>query len=92
MVEAEEREITMNNVDSKLEARDPNVRLFLGLDHGNGKALGLNERWAYNIVKQVGNYRESFERNLGTGSALGFGRGVNALWNKGGAMYAPPLR
>ena len=92
MIEAEEREITQNNLASKLEAKDPNVRLLLGVVPGNGKALGLDEKWAYNILKQVGNYGESFERNLGQGSPLKFGRGINALWTKGGVMYPLPLR
>ncbi len=92
MVEAEEREITRNNVDGKLEAKDVNVQILLGVRPGNGKILGLDEKWAYNIVKQVGNYGEVFERNVGAASPLKFGRGVNALWTKGGAMYAPPLR
>lgn len=92
MLEAEEREITRNNVDVKLEAQDPIVRRLLGVVAGNGKSLGLDEKWAYNIVKQVGNYGESFDRNLGGGSPLKFGRGINALWTKGGAMYPLPLR
>ena len=91
MVEADEREITTNNVEGKLEAHDLNVKTFLGVTPGNGKVLGLDEKWVYNIIKQVGNYGESFERNLGQGSDLKFGRGINALWTKGGAMYAPPL-
>ena len=92
MLEAEEREITTNDVDGKLDARDINVKVLLGVTPGNGKKLGLDEKWVYNIVKQVGNYGESFERNLGMGSDLKFGRGINALWTKGGAMYSPPLR
>jgi general L-amino acid transport system substrate-binding protein len=92
MLEAEEREITRNDVDGKLEAQDPNVRVLLGVVPGNGKALGLGERWAYNIIKQVGNYGESFEHNLGLKSPLQFQRGINALWSKGGIMYALPLR
>ena len=92
MLEAEEREITQNNVDVKLEAQDPNVRLLLGVVPGNGKVLGLGERWAYTIIKQVGNYGESFNRNLGAGSPLNFGRGINVLWTKGGVMYPLPLR
>jgi general L-amino acid transport system substrate-binding protein len=93
MVEAEEREITKNNVDGRRQdATDPNVRMLLGADPGNGKALGLDEKWAYNVIKQVGNYSEIFERNVGQRSALGFARGTNALWNKGGLMFALPLR
>lgn len=59
---------------------------------GNGKALGLDEKWAYNIIKQVGNYAESYERNLSMASPLKFQRGINALWFKGGLMYPLPLR
>jgi general L-amino acid transport system substrate-binding protein len=68
------------------------VRLFLGVTPGNGKALGLDEAWAYNIISQVGNYGQSFEFNLGKRSPLKLGRGINALWSEGGQMYAPPLR
>jgi len=57
-----------------------------------GKALGVDEKWVYNIVKQVGNYGESFERNVGMGSPLKIARGLNALWSKGGVQYAPPIR
>ncbi|HID70378.1 MAG TPA: amino acid ABC transporter substrate-binding protein, partial [Desulfobacterales bacterium] len=57
-----------------------------------GKGLGLNNDWAYQIIKQVGNYGEIFERNVGTGSPLNIARGLNALWSKGGIMYAPPVR
>lgn len=92
MIEAEERQITQNNVVGKLEAQDPAVRLFLGVTPGNGKTLGLDEKWAFNVIRQVGNYEESFERNLGQRSPLGFARGLNALWSKGGLMYAPPFR
>ncbi len=92
MLEAEEREITQNNVTGKVEAQDPNVRRLLGVAPGNGRALGLDEKWAYNIIKQVGNYSDSFERNLGQDSPLKFGRGINALWTKGGVMYPLPLR
>jgi general L-amino acid transport system substrate-binding protein len=92
MVEAEERGLTPRSIDAlKRGVSDPALRLFLGVDPGNGKALGLSEDWAYNIVAQVGNYGEVYEKNVGMGSALKFARGVNALWNKGGLMYAPPL-
>ncbi len=91
MVEAEERGITSANVDSSLQSPDINVQRFLGVIYGNGKILGLDEKWAYNIVKQVGNYGESFERNIGQGSPLKFARGANALWTKGGIMFSPPF-
>jgi general L-amino acid transport system substrate-binding protein len=92
MLEAEEREITRANVDQERRSQDQEVRLFLGVAPGNGKALGLDEDWAYNIVKQVGNYSEIYERNVGMNSSLKLGRRINALWNQGGQMYPPPLR
>lgn len=93
MLEAEERGISAKNIDSlKREVVDPSLRVLLGVDPGNGKALGLGEDWLYNVIKQVGNYGEIYEKNVGQGSALKFGRGVNALWSKGGLMYPLPLR
>ncbi len=65
---------------------------FLGATPGMGKALGLDDKWAYNIIKQVGNYSEIFERNVGVNTQLGLERGLNALWNKGGIMYPAAFR
>ena len=92
MLEAEERGITQGNVDEQMGSNDALVKRLLGVTPGNGKALGLDEKWAYNIVKQVGNYGESFERNVGQGSPLKLQRGANGLWTKGGLMYPLPLR
>jgi general L-amino acid transport system substrate-binding protein len=92
MLEAEERGIGKANVDDALTSADFNVQRFLGVISGYGKILGLSEKWAYNIVKQVGNYGESFERNLGQESPLKFARGINALWTQGGAMISLPMR
>ena len=93
MLEAEEDGLTQGNVDSqKASTKDPNVQRFLGVSEDTGKLLGLDKEWAYRIVKQVGNYGESFERNLGPKSPVGLPRGVNNLWTKGGLMYAPPIR
>ena len=93
MLEAEEDGLTQGNVDSqKASSKDPNVQRFLGVSEDTGKLLGLDKEWAYRIVKQVGNYGESFERNLGPKSPVGLPRGVNNLWTKGGLMYAPPIR
>jgi len=92
MLEGEEKEITQANVDEQAKSNDPLVQRLLGVKAGNGKALGLDEKWAYNIIKQVGNYGESFERNVGMGSPLKLQRGINALWTKGGLMYPLPLR
>jgi general L-amino acid transport system substrate-binding protein len=93
MVEAEEYGITSANVDQlKGSTENPNIKRILGVTAGAGKNMGLGEDWAYNIVKQVGNYGESFERNVGQGSPLKLQRGLNAQWNKGGLMYALPIR
>ncbi|MCB2147880.1 MAG: amino acid ABC transporter substrate-binding protein [Deltaproteobacteria bacterium] len=92
MIEAEELGITSENVDDMLKSEDPKIMRFLGVTEGNGKALGLDEKWAYNIVKQVGNYGEVFERNVGVNTPLGIERGLNALWTKGGLMYSPDFK
>lgn len=91
MLEAEERGITRANVDEMAKSPDLTVQKFLGTLHGNGKILGLDEKWTFNIVKQVGNYGEAFERNVGQESPLKFARGLNALWTRGGVMMAPPF-
>ncbi|OJU40194.1 MAG: amino acid ABC transporter substrate-binding protein [Alphaproteobacteria bacterium 65-37] len=92
MVEAEEYGVSSQNVDDMLKSDNPAIRRLLGVTPGMGKALGIDDKWAYNIIKQVGNYGESFERNLGTGSPLRLARGQNALWTQGGLQYAPPIR
>ncbi len=92
MLAAEELGITSANVDEHLQSPNPNVRRLLGVTPGAGKNLGLDEEWAYNIVKQVGNYGESFERNVGMDSPLKIKRGLNALWTEGGLMYPLPIR
>ena len=92
MIEAEELGITSKNVDEMLKSTDPKVQRFLGVSPGNGKALGLDEKFAYNIVKLVGNYGEVFERNVGRNTPLKIERGLNALWTNGGLMYAPPFK
>jgi len=92
LINAEELGITSKNVDAKLQSEDPVVKRFLGVTPGNGKALGLDEKWVYNIIKQVGNYGEIFDRNVGPDTALGLERGLNALWTNGGLMYSPPFK
>ena len=91
-INAEEAGVTMKNVDDMMKSADPNIRRILGVEGVKGEFLGVDDKWAYNIVKQVGNYGEMFERNVGQGSALKIARGQNALWNKGGIQYAPPIR
>ncbi len=92
MINAEELGITSQNVDAMLKSKNPKIKRFLGVIKGNGKALGLDEKFAYNIVKQVGNYGEVFARNVGVNTKLGLKRGLNALWTKGGLMYSPPFK
>ncbi|MCL9783130.1 amino acid ABC transporter substrate-binding protein [Vibrio sp. S4M6] len=92
MVNSEEYGITSKNADAMLKSKDPNIRRILGLEGPKGKGLGIRDDWGYQIVKQVGNYGESFERTVGKGSPLQISRGMNALWNAGGIMYAPPIR
>ena len=92
MVEAEEYGINSKNVDEMLKSDNPSIKRILGVTPGMGKALGVDEKWVYNIVKQVGNYGESFDRNVGAGSPLKIERGLNKLWTQGGLQYAPPIR
>jgi len=92
LIEAEELGITSSNVDEMLKSTDPQIQRFLGITPGFGKALGLDEKWAYNIIKQVGNYGEIFDRNVGPKTPLKIERGLNNLWTKGGLMYAIPFR
>ena len=92
MLNAEELGVRQSNVDEKLKSDDPETRRLLGAEGQYGEGLGLTNDWAYRIVKHVGNYGESFERNLGQGSPLKIVRGLNALWTKGGLQYGPPIR
>ena len=92
MIEAEDLGITSKNLDEMMKSPNPDVQRFLGVTPGNGKALGLDEKWAYNIVKFIGNYGEMFERNVGEKTKLEIKRGLNAQWKDGGLMYAPPFK
>jgi general L-amino acid transport system substrate-binding protein len=92
MIGAEEKGITSASVDEALKTEDPDIKRMLGVTPGIGKALHLDEKWAYNVIKQVGNYGEVFERNVGSKTPLKLERGVNALWTNGGLMYAMPFR
>jgi general L-amino acid transport system substrate-binding protein len=91
-IAAEELGITSANVSDRLESGDLDTRRLLGVQPGNGRALGLDERWAYNVIRTVGNYGEIFERNVGMSSPIRFRRGLNGLWTDGGLMFAPLLR
>ena len=92
MVEAEELGVTSANVDQMKDSTNPNIRRLLGTEGELGKGIGLPNDFAYAVIKQVGNYGESFERNVGMTTQLKIARGQNGLWNKGGLMYAPPFR
>ena len=89
MVEAEELGLTSRSIDGEMKSANPSIQRFVGATGDIGKMLGIDNRWAANIIKQVGNYAESFEANL---KPLGFERGMNRLWNQGGLMYVPPIR
>jgi general L-amino acid transport system substrate-binding protein len=86
---AEENGITSKNIDSFATSKVPEIRRLLGLEGDLGKALGVDNKFAYNVIKQVGNFGEIWDRNI---TVLGVPRGINALWNKGGLQYAPPFR
>ena len=92
MIDAEEKGINSQNVDAMLKSDDPEVQRMLGVTEHMGQALHLDDKWLYAIVKQVGNYDESFERNLGRDSSLKLERGLNRLWTDGGLMYGMPIR
>ncbi len=92
MVNAEDMGVTSKNIDAMKKSDNPGIRRLLGLEGIKGKSLGLSDDWAYQIIKQVGNYGEVFERNVGMDSPLKIKRGLNALWSKGGIQYAPPIR
>ncbi|KXO14255.1 Glutamate Aspartate periplasmic binding protein precursor GltI [Moritella sp. JT01] len=91
-LEAEELGVTASNVDKQLKSTNPSVKRLLGVSGKAGENLGLKSDWAYQIIKQVGNYEEMFENNVGKNSPLNIDRGINNLWNKGGLMYAMPIR
>jgi len=92
MLDAEELGVTKSNVDEQLKSANPEVRRLLGVEGQFGQSVGLTNDWAYRIIKQIGNYGESFERNVGQGSPLKIARGLNSLWTKGGLQYGLPVR
>lgn len=92
LIAAEELELTSANVESARTSSVVEIRRFLGVDANLGQAMGLENDWAFQIVKQVGNYGEVFDRNLGAKSLLKLDRGLNNIWTKDGLMFAPPVR
>ena len=92
MLNAEELGVSQANVDEQLSSENPDVMRLLGQDGDFGEAMGLSSDWAYQIVKQVGNYADIYDRNVGADSDFNIARGLNALWKDGGIQYAPPIR
>ena len=92
LINAEELGVTSKNVDEMLQSKNPDIMRLLGTEGNYGEQFGLTKDWVYRIIKHVGNYGEIFERNVGPNTALKLERGQNALYNKGGLMYAPPIR
>jgi general L-amino acid transport system substrate-binding protein len=92
MVNAEELGVTSKNVDEMLKSTNPEVKRLLGVEGKFGEGLGVSNDWAANVIKQVGNYGEVFDSNVGARSPLNLPRGLNNLWNKGGLQYGPPIR
>ena len=89
MINAEEKGITSQNVDTFMNSTDPDIRRLLGIEGDMGKALGLDNKWAYNVIKQVGNLGEVWDRDI---TPMGVPRGINNIWTKGGLQYDPPIR
>jgi general L-amino acid transport system substrate-binding protein len=92
LINAEELGITQKNVDEMKNSTNPEVGRFMGKEGDFGTGIGLSNDWGYQIIKLVGNYGEIFDRNVGEATPLKIKRGKNALWNKGGLQYAPPIR
>lgn len=92
MIIAEELGVTSANVDEMKNSENPETQRLLGVSGEYGEMLGLSKDWAYNIIKAIGNYGESFDRNIGPETPIGLERNLNALWSKGGLLYAPPFR
>ena len=93
LIIAEELGVSSDNVDKvKAESTNPEIRRLLGVEGDMGEQLGLSKDWAYNAIKAIGNYSESFERNIGVNTPLALERGLNALWTDGGILYSAPMR
>ena len=92
MINAEELGVTAANVDEMKTSPNPEIKRLLGVEGDFGEKLGMSKDWGYQVIKAVGNYGEMFNRNLGEGSPMKIRRGLNNLWNKGGILYAPPVR
>lgn len=92
MINGEELGISSQNIDEMKISNRLDIKRFFGLEGNSGKGVGLRSDWAAEVIRNVGNYGEVFERNLGRNSTLDIDRGINRLWSEGGLLYAPPLR
>ena len=92
LLNGEELGLTKANIDEKKTSDNPEIKRFVGVEGDFGPGIGLTNDWAYNIIKDVGNYGEIFDANVGPSTKLGIARGLNRLWSKGGVQYAPPIR
>ncbi len=94
LLESEELGVSQSNVDDMLGSENPGVRRLLGVEGDFGTAIGLENDWAYKVIKHVGNYNDIYERHVGSDTPVGIARAgsVNDLWTRGGLMYAPPIR
>ncbi len=92
LLEAEELGVTQANVDDMLASDNPAIKRLLGVEGDFGSPIGLTKEWAYQIIKHIGNYSETYERNVGPSTPIGLARGLNALWKDGGIQYSPPIR
>ena len=92
MLDGEELGLTQKNIDQQMSSTNPEIKRFVGTEGNFGEQLGLPKDWAVQIIKQVGNYGESFDRNVGAGSPLKIDRGLNRLWTKGGLLFTPPFQ
>jgi general L-amino acid transport system substrate-binding protein len=92
LLEAEELGVSSTNVDEMLGSDNPAIKRLLGVEGDFGTPMGLTKDWAYQIIKLVGNYSETYERNVGPSTPIGLARGLNALWRDGGIQYSPPIR
>ena len=92
MLNGEELGVTSKNIEEMRISNKLAVKRFFGLEGSGGKGLGLKNDWAVQIIRQVGNYGEVFDRNFGPHSPMNVDRGLNNLWNRGGLQYSPPLR
>jgi general L-amino acid transport system substrate-binding protein len=92
LINAEELGVSSKNLAEMMKSPNPEIKRLLGSEGALGSSLGLTNDWAARIIKHVGNYAESYDRNVGSGSRLNIERGLNKLWSKGGILYAPPIR